>query len=216
MDYARARAAMVESQIRPADVTGPAIVAAFRKVPRENFLPPAARPIAYADLEPEAAPGRALLRPRDLAKLIQALDPAPGERALEIAGATGYGAAVLACCVKEVVTLDPNPDLSFAASAAFEQSGVSTVTAVSTQAVSGWADRAPYDVILVNGAAEIVPPAWLEQLAEGGRLGVIVRDGPVGQARIYFKSGGSCAYRVAFDAAPPVIPGLEKPRAFAF
>jgi len=216
MDYARARAAMVESQIRTADVTGPAIVAAFRKVPRENFLPAAARAVAYADLEPEAAPGRFLLRPRDLAKLIQALAPAPTDRALEIAGATGYAAAVLGLCVKEVITLDANPDLSFAASAAFEQSGVRNVSSVSTEASHGWGDHAPYDLILLNGAAEFVPEAWIEQLAEGGRLGVIVRDGPTGQARIYLKSGGSAAYRVAFDAAPPVVPGLSRPRAFAF
>ena len=216
MDYARARAAMVESQIRTADVTDAAIIAAFRRVPRENFLPAGSKPVAYGDLEPGVAVGRCLMRPRDLAKLIQALAPAAHEKALEIAGATAYGAAVLAGCVREVTSLDPNPDLSFAASAALEHSGVCGVTAVSTEVARGWPDGAPFDIIMLNGGAELVPDAWLEQLKDGGRLGVIVRNGAAGQARIYFKSGGASAYRVAFDAAPPVAPGLTKPPAFAF
>jgi protein-L-isoaspartate(D-aspartate) O-methyltransferase len=197
-------------------VTDTALLAAFRRVPRENFLPPAAKAIAYGDLEPEVAPGRCLMRPRDLAKLIQALAPAPNEKALEIAGATAYGAAVLAGCVREVVSLDPNPDLSFAASAALEQSGVRGVTAVSTEVAAGWPDGAPYDIIMLNGGADFVPDAWLEQLKDGGRLGVIVRNGAAGQARIYLKSGGASAYRVAFDAAPPLAPAMTKPRTFAF
>jgi protein-L-isoaspartate(D-aspartate) O-methyltransferase len=115
-----------------------------------------------------------------------------------------------------VVTLDPSPDLSFAARAALDKSGLANVTAVCTEAKAGWPDAAPYDIIFLNGAAEIVPEAWLAQLAEGGRLGVIFRDGQAGQARIYLKSGGKCAYRVAFDAAPPVAPGLHRPKTFAF
>jgi protein-L-isoaspartate(D-aspartate) O-methyltransferase len=100
-----------------------------------------------------------LMRPRDLAKLIMNLAPQANERALEIAGATGYGAAVLAACCKEVITLDPNPDLSFAAQSALESVGVTNAKTVSTTAVDGWKDEAPYDVILLNGSAEIVPDA---------------------------------------------------------
>lgn len=216
MDYAQARASMVESQIRTADVTDPAIIAAFRRLPRENFLPPATKAVAYGDLEPEVALGRVLMRPRDLAKMIQALTPQPGDKVLEIAGATGYGAALLATLTGQAVTLDPESELSFAARAAAEQSGVKTVTAVCTEAPQGWPDLAPYNIILLNGSTDVVPEAWLEQLAEGGRLGVIVRNGAAGQARIYVKSGGACAYRVAFDAAPPVAPGLTAKPAFAF
>lgn len=216
MDFAQARMAMVESQVRPNDVTDPGLVRAFRTIPREHFVPDASRPVAYADFEPEIAPGRRLLSPRDLAKLLQSLAPAGADKALEIAGGTGYGAAILAGSVQSVVTLDPSPDLSFAARAALDKSGLANVTAVCTETKVGWPDGAPYDLVFVNGAAETVPAAWLDQLAEGGRLGVIVRKGPVGEARIYLKSGGQCAYRVAFDAAPPVAPGLERPKAFAF
>lgn len=216
MDFARARNMMVESQVRPADVTDTRIIHAMRTLPRERFAPAHMRAVAYGDLELEVAPGRMLLRPRDLAKLIQSLAPQPHEKALEIAGATGYGAGVLAACCASVVTLDPDGQLSFAAQSALESSGVTNVQAVSTVPTDGWADAAPYDVILLNGAAEIVPQAWLDQLAPGGRLGVIVREGPAGSARIYTRAGNSLAYRTVFDAAPPVVSGLERPPAFAF
>jgi protein-L-isoaspartate(D-aspartate) O-methyltransferase len=216
MDFARARDFMVESQVRTADVTDTRIIHAMRTLPRERFVPAPKRTLAYGDLEVEVAPGRTLMRPRDLAKLVQVLGPQANERALEIAGATGYGAAVLAACCKEVIALDPDPDLSFAARAALESSGVTNAKTVSTVAADGWSDEAPYDVILLNGAAEIVPEAWLTQLAPGGRLGVIVRQGAAGSARIYTRAADAAAYRTAFDAAPPVAPGLTKPPAFAF
>ena len=215
-EMAEARNAMVDSQLRTNDVIEPALVAAFRATPRENFLPASARAVAYADFEPEAAPGRRLMSPRDLGKLLAAVEPRRGERALELAGATGYGAAILARCVQSVVTLDPSPDLSFAARAALDKSGLANVTAVCTDAKAGWPDAAPYDVIVLNGAAEYVPQTWLDQLAEGGRLGEIVREGAAGQARVYLKTGGKCAYRIAFDAQPHRAPGLTRERTFAF
>jgi protein-L-isoaspartate(D-aspartate) O-methyltransferase len=216
MDFAHARDIMVESQVRTSDVTDTRILHAMRTLPRERFAPAQKRNLAYADLELEVAPGRVLLRPRDLAKLIQALAPQPNERALEIAGATGYGAAVLAACCQSVISLDPDADLSFAASAALESAGVSNAKTVSTAAADGWRDEPAYDVILLNGGAEFVPDAWLEQLAPGGRLGVIVREGAAGKARIYTRAGESVSFRTVFDAFPPVAPGLFKPRTFAF
>lgn len=216
MDLARARDMMVESQVRTGDVTDTRILRAMRTLPRERFAPAQKRTLAYADLELEVAPGRYLMRPRDLAKLIQALDPQPHERALELAGATGYGAAVLAACCKHVITLDPDPDLSFAARAALESCGVGAVKTVSTAVVEGWKDEAPYDVILMNGGAEIVPDAWLTQLARGGRLGVIVREGAAGKARIYTRAEDAVAFRVEFDAFPQLAPGLTRPRVFTF
>lgn len=216
MDFARARHLMVETQVRPNDVTDPAILAAMRALPREAFVPPALRQLAYSDIELEVAPGRTLMRVRDLAKLIQSVAPRPTEKALEIAGATGYGAAILAACCREAVLLEPDPDLNFAAVAAFGACGVTRVHTASTEIAGGWPDLAPYDVIVLNGAAEVVPDAWLAQLADGGRLGVVVRAGPAGQARIYTKSKGVISYRVAFDAAPPVAPGLAAAPRFAF
>lgn len=216
MPSARTRDIMVESQVRTADVTDTRILTAMRTLPRERFVPAAKRALTYADAEVEVSPGRALMRPRDLAKLIQALAPQAHERALEIAGATGYGAAVLAACCAHVVSLDPDPSLSFAAQAALESIGAVNTKTASTEAAAGWPDEAPYDVIMLNGGAEFVPEAWLEQLADGGRLGVIVRSGSAGAARIYTRAGDAVAYRTAFDAFPAVAPGLAQAPAFEF
>lgn len=216
MDFARARHLMVESQVRTSDVTDPRILRAMRTLARERFAPAAKRTLAYADMELEVAQGRTLLRPRDLAKLIQALAPQVGERGLEVAGATAYGAAVLAACCKEVYSLDADANISFTARAALESAGVANVKTVATDPLRGWADGAPYDVIFLNGAAEFTPEAWAAQLAPGGRMGVIVREGAAGRARIYTRSGETIAYRDAFDAAPPVSPGLTRAPGFRF
>ncbi|MDX2233412.1 MAG: protein-L-isoaspartate O-methyltransferase [Hyphomonadaceae bacterium] len=216
MDFAAARQLMVETQVRTADVTDPAILAAMRALPREAFAPPARKLLAYSDSELEVAPGRTLLRPRDLAKLLQAVAPRRTDRALEIAGATGYGTALLAQICEDAVLLEPDSALNFAAVAAFGACGVTGAHTASTDIAAGWPDLAPYDVIILNGAAEVVPDAWLTQLAEGGRLGVIVRDGPAGHARVYTKARGVTAYRVVFDAAPPVAPGLAAVPTFSF
>lgn len=216
MDFARARHLMVETQVRTSDVTNTAVIAAMRALPREAFAPPALKAFAYSDLELEVAPGRWLLRPRDLGKLLQALGPKPGDKALEISGATGYGAAVLAKCGAATTLLEANPDLNFAAVAALGACGVEHVQTASTDITAGWADQAPYSLIMLNGAAEVVPDAWIAQLADGGRLGVIVRKGVTGEARLYTKSGNVTAYRVLFDAAPPVAPGLAAKPQFAF
>lgn len=216
MDYAQARAAMVDCQVRTVDVTHAALIAAMRAAPREAFVPPALKDLAYADCELEVAPGRHLLRPRDLAKLIQALAPAPGDKCLEIGGATGYGATLLANLAGAAVSLEPDSNLLPAMRAALEAAGATTVTPVATAAAQGWPDAAPYDVILVNGSVEIVPEAWLGQLAPGGRLAVIVRIGPAGAARLYTKADGVVSHRIVFDAAPPLLLGLARPPAFTF
>lgn len=215
-DFARARHWMVEAQIRTSDVTDHALQDALRWMPRELFAPAHRQALAYAETELEVAPGRYMLRPRDLGKLLQALAPQPGEKALEVFGASGYGAAILAAIGCQVVLLEPDPELGKLARSALDAAKAGSVVLGSSDPLAGWPDAAPYDLILVNGAVEVVPPAWLAQLAEGGRLGVIVRNGPAGQARIYSRAGGIIASRVVFDAAPPVLPGLAKLAEFTF
>jgi protein-L-isoaspartate(D-aspartate) O-methyltransferase len=215
-DFARARHWMVEAQIRTSDVTDHALQDALHRLPRERFTPAHRQALAYAETELEVGPGRFLLQPRDLGKLLQAMAPQPGENALELFGGTGYGAALLAAMGCSVVLLEPDADLARLARAALDGSEVKGVVMAASDPMAGWPDGAPYDLILVQGAVEFVPQAWLDQLAEGGRLGVIVRSGPTGQARIYSRAGGIIAGRTVFDAAPPVLPGLAKPAGFSF
>jgi protein-L-isoaspartate(D-aspartate) O-methyltransferase len=216
MDFARARDLMVETQVRTSDVTDAKVLAALRALPRERFIPAQKRALAYADAEVEVGPGRTLMRPRDIAKLLHALAPRAHERALEIAGASGYGAALLGLCCKEVIAHDPDPDLTFAARAALDSAGLSNVKTITAPTIDGCSADGPYDLIMLNGGAEFVPEAWLAQLAPGGRLAAIVRQGAAGAARLYTRAGDAVAYRTAFDAAPPLAPGLTRAPAFTF
>lgn len=216
MDFEQARKTMVETQLRPSGVISPELLHAVRALPRERFVPPAQRPFAYSDLDITLPPDRALLAPRTLTRLIQALDIRAGQRVLEIAGATGYGSALMARLGAVVTLLEPSADLSFMARAALDSCGLGAAKIVSTDCRMGWADGAPYDAIALHGGAQFVPEAWLTQLTEGGRLVAIVRDGAAGSARLYTKSRGICGYRTLFDAQPMIVPGLEQAPAFVF
>jgi protein-L-isoaspartate(D-aspartate) O-methyltransferase len=185
-DFAAARLNMVESQVRPSDVTDVAIHEAMRALPREAYCGGKLH-LAYADAEVDYAPGRALLKPRDLAKLLQAVRPRAGERALAIAAP--YAAAVLT-----------HMGLN-----------VSELTDGDLGEVAG-----RYDVIVCEGAVAQAPAAWVAALAMGGRLGVIERDGPVGKARVYLRSEDDVGARTVFDATPPYVAGFEPRKSFAF
>ena len=187
-DLAQARLNMVESQVRPSDVTDIRIHDAMRALPREAFLPDDKRYLAYADVAVAYGPGRSLLKPRDVAKLLQMATPAKGERALAIAAP--YAAAVLTELGLEVTRLDAE-DL--------------------TTLPGG-----DYDLIVVEGAVTRAPEAWLKALAVGGRLAVVERDGPVGKACLYLRSEGDLGRRTVFDATPPVLAGFEPQPGFAF
>ena len=187
-DFGAARRIMVDSQVRTNDVTDLAIQAAMRSVPREAFCPEGKAYLAYADAEVDYAPGRCLLRPRDIAKLLQAIRPAAGERALAIAAP--YAAAVLEAMGLTVARL--------------EGADLKTPPA------------GPFDVILCEGSVSAVPPAWLAALAPGGRLGAVVRDGPMGKAWVYGRTESEIGRRQAFDAAPPILGGFEAEARFAF
>ena len=186
-DFAAARLNMVESQVRPADVTDIRLHDAMRALAREGFLPAAKAYLAYADIEPEYAPGRSLLKPRDVAKLLQAVRPMPGETALAIAAP--YAAAMLERLGLSVTRLDEG-DLS-------KPSGA-------------------YDVIVCEGAVGRAPAAWTAALALRGRLGVVERDGPVGKACIYMRADDGVGRREVFDATPPIMAGFEVEHGFAF
>jgi len=186
-DFATQRTIMVESQVRVADVTDYAILDAMRAVARETLLPADKAYLAYADVEVAYAPGRWLLKPRDVAKLLQAIRPRASERALAIAAP--YAAAVMEAMGLVVTRRDD--DLT--------------------------APEKDYDVVLCEGAVCEVPGAWREALAQpGGRLGVVVRRGPVGRAQLYVPADGGVGARDLFDCAPPIMAGFGPKRAFAF
>jgi protein-L-isoaspartate(D-aspartate) O-methyltransferase len=185
-DFAAAHLNMVESQVRTADVTDVRIHDAMRALPRERFMPADKRHLAYADIEVEYAPGRFLLKPRDVAKLVQALRPMPGEQALAI-GAP-YAAAVI------------------------EELGIPVTQIELGEALPAGA----FDVVVAEGAVGRAPESWLAALATNGRLGVVERDGPVGKAVLYLKAADGLGRRDLFDSFAPLNAGFEVRHGFAF
>jgi protein-L-isoaspartate(D-aspartate) O-methyltransferase len=221
IDYATARRHMVDGQVRTADVTDLRILAAMQEVPRERFVPPQSAPLAYLDLDIDLDVGvgsgkanRRLLKPMMLAKLIQAAAIDPSDRVLDVGCATGYTAAVLGRVGGQIIALEERPELAQAARA--ELASLPNVSVVAGPLVAGWAQSAPYDVIILEGAAELLPEAILRQLGDGGRLLCISASGPGGKAMLYRRSGNEVGGRAIFDASAPFIPGVEKAPVFSF
>jgi protein-L-isoaspartate(D-aspartate) O-methyltransferase len=207
MDYTSARINMVESQVRTNDVTDATIQEAMRSIRRERFVLPQRFALAYADRFVEYAPGRWIMPPRDVAKLLHALRPQPGERALAIAAP--YAAAVLARVGAQVAALE-DAEADAHARLALEEEGVPVLAGDLTQ------PGGAYDLIVCEGAVEAIPRTWLEALAPGGRLGAVIRRGPVGKATVYTRAGEAFSAREMFDSLPPWLPGFEPQPAFAF
>lgn len=208
------RAAMVASQLRTTGVSDPAVVEAMSAVPREQFVPESRRAVAYADIATPVATGRALLPPMVLGQLLTEALVKPGEKALVVGGTTGYAAAVLAEMGVDTVLLES--DKSFAAETPKALKG--RVTQVTGELEKGHAKGAPYDLILIDGAVEVIPQALIEQLADDGRLiAVKVGEDGVGRAVIGHKAGSAFGLRDFADApAAERLPGFARPRGFTF
>lgn len=215
-DFTAQRANMVETQVRPSDVTDPRIHAAMREVPRERFVPGARQMLAYADGPIEVAPRRYLMDARSFAKLVQLADIQTGDKILDVAAATGYSSAVLARLGGQVIALEQDADLVRIASDTLRSTGSANVTVAQGPLTEGARATAPYDVIFVNGAVESVPDSLLGQLKEGGRLVAIVQNGPQGRAHLYVRQDGVAGSRGDFDATVPELAGFKKPVGFVF
>ena len=187
-DFAAARDIMVDSQVRPNDVPDLVLQHAMRTVARERFCAEGKAGLAYAVAELEYAPGRFLLRPRHLGKLLQTVSPRPGERALAIAAP--YAALVLEAMGLTVTRL--------------EEGDLKTPP------------KGPFDVIVCESSVAEPPRAWLDALSPEGRLAVAVRSGPAGKVRLYLRGSEGLGYREVFDASPPVLAGFEPAPAFVF
>lgn len=210
MDFATARQHMVDSQVRTNDVTDFALQAAMRAVARERLCAPARAFAAYAETEVEIAPGRKLAAAREVGKLLQALRPRRGERALAIAAP--YAAALMARMGLEVTAQEEDARAVTILSEPLAEEGVRLETAPLAQPVGG-----DWDLIVSEGAVAELPQAWLQALKVGGRLALIERDGPVGKARLYVRGAtGHASRRELFDASLSVLPGFERAPAFEF
>jgi protein-L-isoaspartate(D-aspartate) O-methyltransferase len=218
-DFTLARRNMIDGQLRPNRVTNPKLLAAIADLPRERFLPPGLQSIAYADDDVPLGNGRYLMEPMILARLIQMLQPEENDTALVVASGTGYGAALLARLVKSVVAVEPDPALARTAEQTIRELGIANVQLIAGRMEEGYAAGGPYDVIVIEGAVQHVPPAIVAQLADGGRLGTVIAAataGGLGVAHLMVKEGGVATGRTIFDAGTPVLPGFVSPPRFTF
>ena len=213
-DFSTARRHMVDSQVRPSDVTDQRVISAMLDVARERFVPPAATALAYLDQDLAVSAARRLLKPMVLAKLLNAADLAESDRVLVVGCAMGYSAAVLAGIVGQVVALEEDASLVKAAQAAL--AGLPNVSVVSGPLTAGWTQGGPYDVILLDGATEVEPQGFCSQLKDGGRLLCVLGTAPNAKAMLYRRSGSELGGRAIFDAAAALLPGFAKKREFAF
>jgi protein-L-isoaspartate(D-aspartate) O-methyltransferase len=208
MDFAAARKVMVDSQVRVNDVTDRSLQAALLGVERERFCAPDRAFSAYAEVEPEIVPGRRLMLPRDLSKLLMATDARAGETALVMAGP--YAAAVLARLGLTVTAQESDAAVFGVVGEALTEAGVTTVTApLSTPQGSGW------DLIVSEAACPVRPQAWLDALRVGGRAVLVERSGPVGKAVLYVRGADGLSRRELFDATPQVLAELMPEPTFA-
>ena len=208
-DFAAARAAMVENQLRPQGVTDPAVLDAMRRVKRERFLPSHTRPLAYVDRAVAIGDRRFLVAPAVLGQLLTQMAPDAGQRALVVGAGTGYSAAVLRTMGLEVTAVESDPAL---AAAAREQK----VRVIEAPLQAGDPESATYDQILIDGAVEHIPDAIVDQLADGGRLGAALIDRGVSRLVVGRKAGGAFGYLSIGDAGVPALPGFSRPKSFTF
>ena len=216
--FATARQNMVDGQVRPSDVTDIRILDAMLAVPREAFVPASKQALAYLDLDLDVgeggSAGRFLIQPAVLAKMLQAAEIKETDRVLVVGCATGYAAAVIGRFVASLVTATES-DPALAARAKALLAGENAIVRTAAAAEGDPADG-PYDVIVLNGATEVVPQKLYGQLRDGGRLvGVFAMSQPQ-RATIVTRSHGDFGNRALFDAAVPVLPGLERVAAFVF
>ncbi len=214
MDFDVAREKMVASQIRTTEVTDPLVVATMGQIPREKFVPSEKKAFAYLDEDMAIGGGRFLMEPMIVARLIQLADLEPDDSVLVVGAGTGYLAAVASRMVASVIALEEDPKLADGAAKTYAELNIDNVKVVVGSLKSGWAG--PFDAILFDGAVAEIPEEIRAQLADGGRLAAVVRDGPVGRATLIVRAGEAFGSRQEFDAMTPLLPGFEKAPAFQF
>lgn len=213
-DFAARRTTMVDTQVRPSDVTKFPIIKAMLDIPRETFVPADQREVAYVGENLPMGPGRVLLAPRTLAKMLDALDVQPNELVLDIGALRGYSSAVIARLAEAVVAVEEMEDQAREAEAALAACGADNAAVVNAPLTEGAPRHGPYDVIIIEGGVEEAPQALIDQLKDGGRIICIFMEGALGVCRMGFRRAGQVDWRHVFNATAPVLPGFAKAPVF--
>ncbi|OZB13896.1 MAG: protein-L-isoaspartate O-methyltransferase [Rhodobacterales bacterium 34-62-10] len=214
-DYAARRTTMVDTQIRPSDVTKFPIIEAMLSIPREEFVPASLREAAYVGENLDLGRGRVMLEPRTLAKMLNALDVQRDELVLDLGCGLGYSAAVIARLAEAVVAVESDADLADEAQGILSREGADNVILHHGPLAEGAAQHGPYDAVVIEGAVADLPAAVSDQIKDGGRIACLFMEGALGVVRIGYKLDGGISWRFAFNASAPVLEGFERQAAFS-
>ena len=206
---------MVDTQVRPSDVTKFPIIDAMLSVPREAFVPREMREAAYIDGNIDLGEGRVVVEPRTLAKLLDALDLQNSDLVLDLGAGLGYSSAVMAHIAQAVVAVESDEAMASDAQTTLMEADAMNVVVHHGALEDGAAEHGPYDAMMVQGGIEELPAALADQLKEGGRVAAIFMQGAHGEARIGYKIDGVINWRLAFNASAPVLSGFQKARRFS-
>ncbi|MCB1386049.1 MAG: protein-L-isoaspartate O-methyltransferase [Nitratireductor sp.] len=216
LDFDTARRTMVDCQIRTNDVTNPELLDALFEVPRERFVPQARVELAYIDEDIEVAPGRYVMEPAPLAKLLQAANVDPGDVVLDIGCATGYTTAILSRLASMVIAVESDAALAARAAETLNELDYDNTVVIKGDAARGYPGEGPYDLIFIGGAVDAVPAGLLDQLRDGGKLVAVEGRGNAAVARQYTRQGDDISTRTLFNCAVRPVPGFEKKAEFVF
>ncbi|WP_040605186.1 protein-L-isoaspartate O-methyltransferase family protein [Sagittula stellata] len=214
-DFATRRRMMVDTQVRPSDVTEFPIIEAMLTVPREAFVPRDRIEAAYVSEHVPLGGGRVLLDPRVFSKMLDALDISNADLVLDVGSGLGYSAAVIARIAEAVVAVEDDETRASEAQSLLSEHHADNVVLHEGPLDAGAAEHGPYDVVIVEGGVETLPDTLCDQLKEGGRMAVIFMEGELGTVRVGRKYDGEINWRFAFNGTAPVLPGFTKEEAFA-
>jgi len=218
-DFVSARRKMVDNQLMTNSVTDRRLLQAMGQVPRELFVPESRRDLAYIDDAHrlnDARPPRYLMAPASFARLVQLGGVSPADRVLDLGCGAGYSTAVLARLAASVVGVEPDATLAATARANLAGLGYGNAEVLDGAIADGARTRAPFDLILLEGMVDAVPTALFAQLAEGGRLVSVERQGTTGVTHLYVRSGRDVAGRAEFNLTPPALEAAPVTPAFIF
>lgn len=217
MNVEQARFNMIEQQIRPWEVLDPQVLQQLSRMRREEFVPPAHRAVAFADLEVPLPCGQVMLAPKVEARLLQELALTGSERVLEVGAGSGHMAALLAGFAQSVLSLEIEPELVAMAQANLQRAGLHHVDVRLADGSSGAPAQGPYDAIVLSGSVADVPAALLKQLKVGGRLAAIVGQEPVMRATFITRTGeASFSTAQPWDTVAPRLRNFSEPSRFSF
>ena len=216
VDFARARRTMVDNQLRTSGITDWRILDAMNRVPRERFVPDHQAAFAYSDEDIPLSASRGLAAPADFARLVQLAEVGSQDVVLDVGCGTGYSTAVLSMLANAVVALESDHVLAGRANDILSDLDIGNAAAVAGPIETGMAKEAPFDVIVLEGSVDAVPPALLEQLRDGGRLVAVLGSGNAAVAHLYTRSGNDVSGTPTFNVSLPILGKFAAAPAFVF